>query len=136
MSLKKGTSSPILPLRPRRKGVGHSSTSKLLLTSLPPTDSFPASAAFDAINQTLQADAAERKDAVDKAKAIVAFNLKNEKGEEASWYLDLKNKGEVGQGAAPAGGKADGEWTLPIPKSLVMGMLLASRSMLIYLVVV
>lgn len=68
------------------------------------------------INQTLQADAAERKDAVEKAKAIVAFNLKNEKGEEASWYLDLKNKGEVGQGAAPAGGKADGEFgTLQSP---------------------
>ncbi|KAJ5606541.1 hypothetical protein N7510_009322, partial [Penicillium lagena] len=70
-------------------------------------DSFPSSAAFDAINQTLQADAAERKDAVDKAKAIVAFNLKNSKGEEQSWYLDLKEKGEVGEGAAPKGGKAD-----------------------------
>ncbi|CAL5874332.1 uncharacterized protein PFLUO_LOCUS8628 [Penicillium psychrofluorescens] len=70
-------------------------------------DSFPSSAAFDAINETLQADAAERKDAVEKAKAIVAFNLKNSKGEEQSWYLDLKEKGEVGEGAAPKGGKAD-----------------------------
>jgi hypothetical protein len=61
------------------------------------------------INQTLQSNDADRKDAVDKAKAIVAFNLKNSKGEEKSWYLDLKNKGEVGEGAAPAGGKADGE---------------------------
>jgi hypothetical protein len=32
-------------------------------------------------------------------------------GEEAAWYLDLKNKGEVGQGSAPAGDKADGEST-------------------------
>lgn len=86
------------------------------------------------INQTLQADAAERKDAVDKAKAIVSFNLKNEKGEEASWYLDLKNKGEVGQGAAPAGAKADGEWTLEILKIPLLWN--ASRSMLIHLVVV
>jgi putative sterol carrier protein len=70
-------------------------------------DSFPSSAAFDAINQTLQADQGEKKSAVDSAKAIVAFNLKNEKGEEKSWYLDLKNKGEVGEGAAPQGGKAD-----------------------------
>ncbi|CAI7678534.1 hypothetical protein N7509_006677 [Penicillium cosmopolitanum] len=70
-------------------------------------DSFPSSAAFDVINQTLQSNDADRKDAVDKAKAIVAFNLKNSKGEEKSWYLDLKNKGEVGEGAAPAGGKAD-----------------------------
>lgn len=61
------------------------------------------------INQTLQSNEADRKDAVDKAKAVVAFNLKNSKGEEKSWYLDLKNKGEVGEGAAPAGGKADGE---------------------------
>jgi hypothetical protein len=78
-----------------------------LLTASP--DSFPSSAAFDAINETLQADQAEKKNAVDQAKAIVAFNLKNEKGEEKSWYLDLKNKGEVGEGAAPQGGKADGE---------------------------
>ncbi|KAJ5087008.1 hypothetical protein NUU61_008315 [Penicillium alfredii] len=70
-------------------------------------DSFPSSAAFDAINQTLQGDAAERKDAVNKAKAVVAFNLKNSSGEEKSWYLDLKEKGEVGEGAAPQGGKAD-----------------------------
>jgi hypothetical protein len=63
------------------------------------------------INETLQADAAERKDAVDKAKAVVAFNLKNSKGEEHSWYLDLKEKGEVGEGAAPKGGKADGEFS-------------------------
>lgn len=62
------------------------------------------------INQTLQSNDADRKDAVEKAKAIVAFNLKNSKGEEKSWYLDLKNKGEVGEGAAPSGGKADGEF--------------------------
>ncbi|KAJ5593899.1 sterol-binding-like protein [Penicillium hispanicum] len=70
-------------------------------------DSHPSSAAFDVINQTLQADAAERKDAIDKAKAIVAFNIKNGSGEEQSWYLDLKDKGEVGHGAAPPNGKAD-----------------------------
>lgn len=64
------------------------------------------------INQTLQSNEADRKDAVDKAKAVVAFNLKNSKGEEKSWYLDLKNKGEVGEGAAPAGGKADGEFEI------------------------
>ncbi|PWY88360.1 lipid transfer protein [Aspergillus heteromorphus CBS 117.55] len=68
---------------------------------------FPSSAAFDAINATLQSDAAERKDAINKAKAIVAFNIKNAKGEEESWHLDLKDKGHVAKGAAPAGGKAD-----------------------------
>ena len=71
-------------------------------------DAFPSSAAFDAINAALQSDAAERKDAVSKAKAIVSFNLKNAKGEEDSWYLDLKNEGVVGKGAAPQGAKADG----------------------------
>ncbi|KAA8649720.1 hypothetical protein EYZ11_003338 [Aspergillus tanneri] len=70
-------------------------------------DSFPSSAAFDVIQSTLQGDAAERKDAVDKAKVVVAFNLKNSKGQEESWYLDLKEKGVVGKGAAPSGGKAD-----------------------------
>lgn len=72
-------------------------------------DSHPSSAAFDVINETLQANEASRKDAINQAKAIFAFNLKNTSGEEASWYLDLKNKGEVGQGLAPAGSKADGE---------------------------
>ncbi|KAJ5679843.1 hypothetical protein N7462_008087 [Penicillium macrosclerotiorum] len=92
-------------------------------------DSFPSSAAFDVINDTLQADAAERKDAVDKAKAIVAFNLKNSKGEEQSWYLDLKNKGEVGEGAAPPGGKADVTLTLSDDDftSLVTGKANAQR---------
>ncbi|CAK40058.1 fatty acid-binding protein [Aspergillus awamori] len=70
-------------------------------------DAFPSSAAFDAINSTLQADAAERKEAINKAKAVVAFNIKNDKGKEESWYLDLKDKGVVGKGAAPEGGKAD-----------------------------
>lgn len=77
-------------------------------------DSHPSSAAFDVINQTLQANEADRKNALSQAKAIFAFNLKNSSGEEAAWYLDLKNKGEVGQGAAPAGSKADGESTFSI----------------------
>ncbi|GKZ25398.1 hypothetical protein AbraIFM66951_002433 [Aspergillus brasiliensis] len=70
-------------------------------------DAFPSSAAFDAIHSTLQADDAERKDAINKAKAVVAFNIKNDKGKEESWHLDLKDKGVVGKGAAPEGGKAD-----------------------------
>ncbi|CAG7916275.1 unnamed protein product [Penicillium olsonii] len=90
MSLKKGMQYPVA-----------------LFSTLTPIDSHPSSAAFDVINQTLQSSEADRKDALDKAKAIVAFNLKNDKGEEAAWYLDLKNKGEVGQGLAPQGGKAD-----------------------------
>ncbi|KAL5355126.1 SCP2 sterol-binding domain-containing protein [Aspergillus floccosus] len=92
-------------------------------------DAFPSSAAFDVINQVLQSDAAERKDAVDKAKAVVAFNLKNDKGQEESWYLDLKEKGEVGKGAAPKGGKADVTLTLSDADfaSLVSGKANAQR---------
>lgn len=60
------------------------------------------------INATLQADENERKDAISKAKAVVAFNLKNDAGKEEAWHLDLKEKGIVAKGAAPAGGKADG----------------------------
>lgn len=83
-------------------------TSQYQLTKI---DSHPSSAAFDVINKTLQANEADRKNALSQAKAIFAFNLKNSSGEEAAWYLDLKNKGEVGQGPAPAGSKADGEST-------------------------
>ncbi|KAL4941878.1 hypothetical protein BDV06DRAFT_193558 [Aspergillus oleicola] len=70
-------------------------------------DGFDSSAAFDVINATLQSSEAERQDAVKTAQAVVAFNLKNASGKEESWYLDLKNKGEVGKGPAPPGGKAD-----------------------------
>ncbi|CEN59301.1 Putative Lipid transfer protein [Aspergillus calidoustus] len=70
-------------------------------------DGFPSSAAFDVINSSLQGDEAERKDAVKAAQTVVAFTLKNSSGKEESWYLDLKDKGVVGKGAAPPGGKAD-----------------------------
>ncbi|KAJ5260934.1 hypothetical protein N7524_008567 [Penicillium chrysogenum] len=88
-------------------------------------DSHPSSAAFDVINQTLQANEADRKDALGKAKAIFAFNLKNSSGEEAAWYLDLKNKGEVGQGSAPAGDKADGESTFLVWSARVVTLSLS-----------
>jgi len=68
---------------------------------------FPSSIAFEAINALLQSDAAERDDTVKNAKAVFAFTLINDKGDEESWYLDLKEKGVVGNGAAPKGGKAD-----------------------------
>ncbi|KAL3490132.1 SCP2 sterol-binding domain-containing protein [Aspergillus germanicus] len=70
-------------------------------------DGFPSSAAFDVINSSLQGDETERKDAVKTAQTVVAFTLKNSSGKEESWYLDLKDKGVVGKGAAPPGGKAD-----------------------------
>ncbi|KAL3458626.1 SCP2 sterol-binding domain-containing protein [Aspergillus heterothallicus] len=70
-------------------------------------DGFPSSAAFDVINSSLQGDESERKDAVKTAQTVVAFTLKNSSGKEESWYLDLKDKGVVGKGAAPPGGKAD-----------------------------
>ena len=71
-------------------------------------DAFPSSAAFDLINTVLINNEAERKDAIDKAKTIVGISLKNSKGEEASWYVDVKDKGIAGAGPAPPGGKADG----------------------------
>ena len=81
----------------------------ILTATVLSADNFPASAGFDVINDALQADAAERADAVKAAQAIFAFTLTNEKGETESWYLDFKNKGVVGKGTAPEGGKADGE---------------------------
>ncbi|KAL9125719.1 MAG: hypothetical protein Q9217_005121 [Psora testacea] len=73
------------------------------------SDSFPSSVAFDAIAQSLQADAAERKDAVKKGNAVFSFNLKNTAGETESWFIDLKKDGVVGKGDAPEGGKANDE---------------------------
>ncbi|KAL9604248.1 MAG: hypothetical protein Q9219_000646 [cf. Caloplaca sp. 3 TL-2023] len=70
-------------------------------------DSFPSSAAFDTINSSLQADDAERKDAVKKGNAIFAFTLKNLQGQEESWYIDLKESGSAGKGVAPQGKEAD-----------------------------
>lgn len=104
MSLKNGTS---FPYSPTNRPEAISPTDKRLMET---TDAFPSSAAFDVINSALQSDEAERKDAIKNAKAIVAFNLKNASGQEESWYLDLKDKGVVGKGAAPAGGKADGSF--------------------------
>ena len=72
-------------------------------------DAFPASAAFEVINSALESDKAEREDAVKKAQGIFAFTLKNSAGATGSWHIDLKNKGTVGKGEAPEGGKADGE---------------------------
>ena len=72
-------------------------------------DSFPSSGAFDAINSSLQSDDAERKDAVKKGNAVFAFTLKNKEGQTDSWYIDLKDKGEVAKGEAPSGKKADGQ---------------------------
>ncbi|KAL2142214.1 hypothetical protein VTI28DRAFT_1412 [Corynascus sepedonium] len=61
-------------------------------------DKFPSSAAFDAINNALNASEADRKDAIKQGNAVFAFNLKNAAGETESWHIDLKNKGAVGKG--------------------------------------
>lgn len=109
MSLKHGMSFP--SRRPHTVG-SHPRNPPFLrvITNTTCLDEFPSSAAFDVINETLKADEAERKDAISKAKAVVGFNLKNAGGKEESWYLDLKDNGVVGKGAAPEGGKADGEF--------------------------
>ncbi|QDS71200.1 hypothetical protein FKW77_010270 [Venturia effusa] len=68
---------------------------------------FPASQAFDQINQGMIDEPSEKKDAIKKAGAVFAFTLKNKAGKQESWYIDLKNDGSVGKGAAPPNGKAD-----------------------------
>lgn len=60
------------------------------------------------ISSALSSDEAERKDAVRKGGAIFAFTLKNDQKAESSWYIDLKESGEVGKGQAPEGKKANG----------------------------
>ncbi|KAL9620888.1 MAG: hypothetical protein Q9160_004670 [Pyrenula sp. 1 TL-2023] len=68
-------------------------------------DKFPSSVAFDAINQALQSDEANRTDAIKRAKAIFGFQLKNKEGESEGWFIDLKDKGEVGKGSALGAGR-------------------------------
>ncbi|KAJ6192904.1 SCP2 sterol-binding domain-containing protein [Bipolaris maydis] len=75
-------------------------------------DAFPASIAFDHIASALSTEAA-RKEAIKTGGAIFSFNLKNKAGEQKQWYLDLKESGTVGEGAAPSGKKADVTLTLP-----------------------
>lgn len=72
------------------------------------SDAWPSSAAFDLIRDALKDDA-ERKDAIKKGGAIFAFTLKNDQGETADWYVDLKETGTVGKGTAPEGKKANGK---------------------------
>ena len=68
-------------------------------------DNFPASAAFDIISDSLSSSDVERKEAIQKGKAIFAFTLKNKEGKEDSWYIDLKDTGKVSKQAPK---KADG----------------------------
>ena len=71
------------------------------------TDAFPASAAFDAINDALNISESEKKDALKQGQSIFGFKLKNTAGQEESWHIDLKETGTVGKGEAPEGKKAD-----------------------------
>ncbi|KAK3071149.1 hypothetical protein LTR53_007815 [Teratosphaeriaceae sp. CCFEE 6253] len=68
-------------------------------------DAWPSSATFDLIASALSDDS-ERKDAIKKGGEIFAFTLKNDQGETADWYIDLKETGTVGKGLAPEGKKA------------------------------
>ncbi|ERF69083.1 hypothetical protein EPUS_01039 [Endocarpon pusillum Z07020] len=58
-------------------------------------DAFPSSAAFDLISDSLSSSDAERKEAIQKGKAVLGFTLKNKEGKEDSWYIDLKDTGKV-----------------------------------------
>ncbi|KAL2419960.1 hypothetical protein ABEF95_009491 [Exophiala dermatitidis] len=70
-------------------------------------DAFPSSAAFEAINDALNSSDAERQSAIKQGGAVFAFKLTNDKGQEETWHLDLKESGKVGKGEAPQGKKAD-----------------------------
>ena len=62
------------------------------------TAAFPSSEAFEVINAALKSSDAERKDAMKQGNAVFAFVLKNKAGEEDTWNIDLKTKGEVSKG--------------------------------------
>lgn len=77
-------------------------------TNIGLTAAFPSSSAFDAINDSLKSDEAERKKAIKDGNAVFAFTIKNKAGETESWNIDLKTKGEVSKGL---GEKPTGEQT-------------------------
>lgn len=72
------------------------------------TDAWPSSKAFDMIREALE-DESERKDAIKKGGTIFAFTLKNDKGDTADWFVDLKETGKVGKGKAPEGKEPGGK---------------------------
>lgn len=94
MTLKNGTCFPHPLLHPIK--LLFSVNFKLIRTWI---DSFPASAAFDVISDSLSSSEAERKDVIQKGKAIFGFTLKNKEGQEDSWYIDLKDTGSVSKTA-------------------------------------
>ncbi len=63
-----------------------------------PTDKFPSSEAFVAIDDALKASEADRKDAIKQANAVFGITLKNAAGETESWHIDLKTEGAVHAG--------------------------------------
>jgi hypothetical protein len=67
------------------------------------------------INQSLKSNDADRIDAIKNGNAIFAFTLKNTSGALESWYIDLKERGEVCKGEAPEGKTADGK--MPIQRA-------------------
>ncbi len=77
------------------------------------SDSFPSSVAFDAINDALSSDEAERKQAIKQGGAVFSFKLTNSSKKEEAWYIDLKETGKVGKGEAPESKKADGKCFVP-----------------------
>ncbi|ERF69084.1 hypothetical protein EPUS_01040 [Endocarpon pusillum Z07020] len=74
-------------------------------------DAFPSSAAFDLISDSLSSSDAERKEAIQKGKAVLGFTLKNKEGKEDSWYIDLKDTGKVSKDVPK---KVDGRLTYNI----------------------
>lgn len=87
-------------------------------------DAFPSSEAFEAINNSLRSDDAGRKDALKMGNAVFSFTLDNKAGQTNSWYIDLKEKGEVAKGKAPAGKEADGSSILSFCLPMSLGRLL------------
>ncbi|ROV93986.1 hypothetical protein VSDG_06300 [Cytospora chrysosperma] len=61
-------------------------------------EKFPSSAAFQAINESLNASEADKKDAIKQGNGVYAFTLKNTAGETESWHIDLKSEGKVAKG--------------------------------------
>ncbi|KUI72988.1 Fatty acid-binding protein [Cytospora mali] len=77
-------------------------------------DKFPSSAAFEAINESLNSSEADKKDAIKQGNGVYAFTLKNAAGETESWHIDLKSEGKVSKGL----GEKPDEYDFPVTLTL------------------
>lgn len=69
---------------------------------------FKSSDLISSLNDAFKGYSEQQRQAqIKKTNGVFEFQIKNDKGETTSWIVDLKKKGEILKGPAPAGLKTD-----------------------------